>query len=464
MYKIGPFQFTYQKTGEILPKKIYGKEEIKIKEKGMVLITGPSGGGKSTLLSLLKGLMPEYIAGNLQGNISYQDSPVNGENFKNNLQKIVYLFQNPFSQSIHEKVSDEFFFAMENFQFSHDEMEKQKEQLSPLFQLNHFWNQKSSEISHGQCQKLTLASLLAIRPQVLLLDEPTAFLDSLARQQFYSLLQSLREKFTIILVDHHLQEIPEVDQVIWISQEGEVTEAKDNNWKNSLSSTKKDIPLFQLPLKKNDNFTLKAESLSFYYQKEKPILKSINLSLKSGEIIVITGQNGEGKSTLFKLLAGLLTPKTGSIQLFSEQKTIPPSKWHLTMGFIFQNPETHFYFETIDQELNYKLPKENELYLKDLIKTLLPDIDLRRSPFMISEGQKRRLSLAMSLVHNKNIIFYDEPTFGQDEINIAIIESLILSLKKANLAQIIITHNLEFARKIAPSIYEIKKGQLELIS
>jgi energy-coupling factor transporter ATP-binding protein EcfA2 len=192
MLEVGSFSFTFLDNVGEKGKKLFSQKTFQLPEKGLVLITGPSGAGKSTFLKLIKGLYPQFSNGEMCGEVTPGKSFFTDKNF-------LYLFQNPFSQLIYQKPEEEFFFSMENFQMSKEEMEKKRKELSPLFSLDQVWGKDNAVLSNGECQKLVLASLVAINPKVLLLDEPTAFLDPDSRREFYHLLNKLKEDHLYVI-------------------------------------------------------------------------------------------------------------------------------------------------------------------------------------------------------------------------------------------------------------------------
>ncbi len=455
MYQIGSFQYTFKKTPDSTcePKKIFCKESIKISDGDLVVITGPSGAGKSTLLQLLKGIIPEYSSGIFEGEILYKNHSLSGDFFKENLKEILFLFQNPFSQLIYPNVAEEFFFSMENFNYSREQMDEKKNQLQQYFDIESLWNKKTNDLSNGECQRLVLSSLLAIDPKVLLLDEPTAFLDPQSRRDFYSWLTQSKGSRTIVLVDHHLDEIlPFADLVIYVSKNGEVS----LNRNKELREEKRN-PLSLDQIKENNNLQLKVSQLNFHYKKQEKLLDNISISSFSGDIVVIKGKNGNGKSTLFKVIAGLLRGLKGEVELIKDGHIIPPKKHFKEMAFIYQNPESHFFYDTIKEELDLKnkLNKYN-----DLLEIFFKDIDLNRSPFMLSEGEKRKLSILMTIFQDKSVLFYDEPTFGQDFESISMIKEIILSLCNMGKIQFIISHDENFINSLPAKVYELTEAQL----
>jgi len=463
MFEIGPFEYQFKKNA----KKIFTNHNIIIKEKEFVLITGPSGAGKSTLLSILKGIIPQFTSGKLSGEIHYKGKPLDGEYFNQNLKEILYLFQNPFSQLIYPSVPEEFFFTMENFNFTSEQMDQKKEEFKSHFDVESFWHRKTSELSHGECQRLVLASLLAIDPQVLLLDEPTAFLDPIARANFYEWLKNMKGLQTIIVVDHHLNEIlPLADKVLIVGLNGEISQSSQrlsDEQKKMIEIVPFDIgiPLKNLIVPCKESVSLELSQVCFHYLGQKSLLNEISLKLTAGEVLVIKGVNGKGKSTLLKIIAGLIRPKSGKVSVMKNSKLIHYKNYFKEVGFVFQNPESHFFYDTIEEELK---AFENLEDFEKLSGIFLKDVDFLRSPFLLSEGEKRRLSILMTMMMNKSIFLFDEPTFGQDQESISLIREMIIHLKAMGKVQILISHDDKFIESLSASAFELVEGHLEKVS
>lgn len=456
MYKLSPFTYTF--AGRLKTKKIFLDSTLIFERNDTVAIIGPSGGGKSTLLKILKGIIPEFSSGKLEGEILFNGHPLDGAYFQENLQKILYLFQNPFSQLIYPGTEEEFLFSMENFNFTREQMDREKEKFEKLFNLKAIWGKKTSELSNGECQKLVLASMLAIGPDVLLLDEPTAFLDPAARKEFYHYLDVIRKDRLLIIVDHHVDEIrPLINKVVFVDYEGRITPGAftENNFV---------VENITLPKPKAvEDVRVTASELSFSYSEGRELLKGANAAFKSGEVVAVRGRNGEGKSTFFKILSGILKPKSGQVLLEKNGKFYKNDKVFSHVGFVFQNPEAHFFFDTIEEELKQSfraLSKEHTELKDDLLARFFHDIDLKKSPFLLSEGEKRRLSILMTVFLEKSLILYDEPTFGQDQKSIEEIIVLIRELKKLGLIQVFISHDDYFIEKIADRVLILEAGRL----
>lgn len=461
MYDIGPF--VYQIGRRAGSRVLACKKPIHIGAHDFVLISGESGAGKSTMLKMFKGLIPEFSVQDISGVFTYNQKPLSGNHFKENLKEILFLFQDPFSQIIHPTVPEEFYFSMENLKFTKTQMDDQRIYLSKLFDLDKIWNQKTANISNGECQKLVLSSLLAIGPKVLLFDEPTAFLDPKARRDFYHWLKTVKGKMTIIMVDHHQEEVHElVDYCLFIDRDGEISKC---SMQEVLTKRKLDFPHDQSSLrsniKKNQNgLMLKIEELSFAYPARPKLFHKISLEVHAGEVMVIKGENGAGKSTLFKLISGVIKAPSKGICLMDQQQILKDKIRQKMTGLIFQNPESHFFYDTIEEELGDFLKLETN---QKLIEKFFHQIDLKRSPFLLSEGEKRRLSILIALSLKKKILLYDEPTFGQDVKSKFLIAELIAYLKTEGCIQMIISHDDEFIDWVADSVYELQQCHLERI-
>lgn len=429
MYSIGPFTFHYNSND---PRIVYCESNFTLPASGLVLLTGPSGSGKTTFLNLLKGIIPEYIPGNLEGDILFNNNILTGEYYEKNITDIVYLFQNPYSQLIHQDSIGEFYFSLENFQVDIEEAKRKKNELSLKFDLEHIWGTKTSSLSHGECQKLLLASLLALSPKVLLLDEPTAFLDIHERNNFYEMLSGLKQDHLIIMIDHQLNEVfSKIDLLITVDENGKVKlndklEIPDFAQSNSLL-----LPI----VKKSPQVSIEMRNLKYSYKGRPNLIDIPTFKMDAGEIIIIRGRNGTGKSTLLKLIAGFIPTKKDLINFSIEGKKISVNEIHKHIGFIFQDPESSFLFDTLQEELGGE-------------SFGFTNTELKRSPHQFSEGEKRRISIYIALAQNKKILLYDEPTFGQDYNNVIKLTEIILSLKKMNKLQIIISHDDAFIEKV----------------
>lgn len=446
--RLEPFEFHYARTraGIVL------SEPLTLPERGLVWLTGASGSGKSTLLNLIKGLHPEFIHGTLIGN----DPAI--------ARDALYLSQNPHTQIVHERVGEEFFFSMEHRQYTLEQMQA-KQPLLAQYGLGGMEFAPTAQLSHGQAQRLLLASMLATEPRILLLDEPTAFLDESIRHEFYQLLAQLKQHACILLVDHHAQVAPYADMCWHVSAQGTLSERTPSDWLNettqALQQLRATSMLSQTPPPLPARITLSLEQLVVGYERKRPLFTA-NATLHSGECAVLCGENGAGKSTLLNTLAGLTKPLAGHCSMAYQATADTPTTRHIKpreqMMYVFQHPDSHFFFDTVAEELN-------QLGVRNVTDTLAHfglDGCAEHSPHQLSEGQKRRLTLLFPILLQRALIVLDEPTFGQDALNAERITQLIVAFKSAGHALIVITHDPALHQAIADQTWTIADGQLHV--
>lgn len=462
MYNLNPFSYSFGEGGK--GKRIFLEEVLSFDKNEIVAIVGPSGGGKSTLLKLLKGIIPEYSSGVLEGVVTFHGKPLNGINFQENLKRVLYLFQNPFSQLIYPTPEEEFLFSMENFNYSNEEMNNSIEKFENLFNLKNIWGKKNSQLSNGECQKLVLASLLAINPEVLLLDEPTAFLDPEARSDFYNFLNKIRGERLVIIVDHHVEEIKDiVTRVIEVSIDGKIASTIELEYFEEKVQECFNLENFTIP-----HFTdlqLKMDHMSFGHVRKQKLFENLNTQFNSSEIIAIKGKNGAGKSSLFKVISGIINPTFGKVSLEMGTKKFINKNIFSNVGFVFQNPESHFFYDTINEELEQSFKYITSPKLKEeILKRFFHQINLDKSPFLLSEGEKRRLSILMTVFLGKSLLLLDEPTFGQDKRSVYEISQLMRELKKLGVIQVFISHDDLFIKETADRVFVLQSGMLNEVS
>ena len=406
----------------------------------IIWLVGASGSGKSTFLNLLKGFYPEFLAGELTGELPAV------------FNQAMYLSQNPLSQIVHERVGEEFFLTMENADASVAHMHAQRFWLS-RFGLNEREFDKTATLSHGLSQRLLLASLLSSQPEWLLFDEPTAFLNPAMRDGLYDTLRELKGEVGMVIIDHH-DHMASLADICWhVDAAGQITAISVDEWLRrqaaSVAFERAHPRSLALP-NLSEKIQLNAQNLTIGYAKN--ALFTANFTLSSGECAVLTGRNGAGKSTLFNTLAAVQKPISGGFTLRVNDAVI--KKPRTQMAYVFQHPDSHFYFDSIADELT-------QLNVED-IESSLQKINLEntaeRSPHQLSEGQKRRLTLLYPQLQSRPLILLDEPTFGQDAVNVERVITLIQSLKAAGHALIVISHDPALTAAVATQHWHIEHG------
>lgn len=432
-------------------------------------IIGPSGCGKSSVLCFINGLIPFLIEGQAQGKVWFKGQDISNERPVNRCKQIGYVMQHPESQFCTFTVEEELAFGMENLGYPKDVMIQKIKEVLELVGMSGFEHTDLNHLSGGQKQKIAIASILVMDPEVLLLDEPTANLDPKSRKEIFDLIVQLSKEWgkTILLVEHHIHEIIQsVDVLYEMDQKGKLERVSNEVHPPIFINTQN----HSRELEQSNELILDIKSISFSYDKkgrEKRILNDLSLSIPRGDFLAIIGENGAGKSTFMKVLFQICKSDRG--QIFFHQKPIGQYKkrtLYQSMGLVFQNPESQFVKNTVYEEMAFSLKKSHlsKEEVHDKIMNMLQRFHLEefveRSPFVLSLGQKRRLSVAIMLLTNQEILFLDEPTYGQDFENRMELMSDLQKLNDQGITIVMITHDMSIVEAYAKRVAVLENGTI----
>lgn len=479
-----------------------------------LLLLGPSGSGKSTLTYCLNGIFPNELDGKIEGEILVDDKKTTEYAPGELSQKVGVVFQDPESQFCMITVEDEVAFGLENKGIAAGEMEAKVDEVLDLVHLHPYKQHTIHSLSGGMKQKLALACVLALEPQVLILDEPTANLDPKAKKDFIHTIQSLQQEqsFSIIVIEHQLEDwIPLIDRCIMLNLNGEIfyngslrqgisdhyqdlkeqgiwipkiTELAiqwSNTDQNVLASYPLNVEEFSEQLQRRDNSDqifantnrdsmkaqttiLQAENIQ-WKKGSQLIISGIDFHLQQGEFVAIVGANGSGKTSFSKILARLQMPSAGRVQLFNRPlKSWQEDELRERIGYVFQNPEHQFITDNVFDEVAFSLRLQNysvsEIHQKvshTLLQCQLTGLE-GRHPFTLSQGQKRRLSVAIMTINDLSILILDEPTFGQDGRSNKELMRLLSGRNKEGTAIVMITHDMNLVHEYADRVVVFEDG------
>lgn len=431
----------------------------------VTLISGKSGSGKSSLLMRIMGFFYDSEDSEVKGEILLDGQNILGEKSINLAGKIGYLFQDPDSQLCTFTVEDEIAFGLENLNRERKYIENKIDEVLKLLNIEFLKFRDLNTLSGGEKQKVALASILAMDPELILLDEPTANLDPKSTKEILNVIEYLKEKEhkTILIIEHKVQEFKDIIDDVIIFDSNSASKVKKDSFLEKYMSD------YELPKhieNKTGSNILEVKNLYFSYN-DKDVLKNINLNLKSGEILGIAGYNGAGKTTFTKVLIGFNKPKKGSIYIDGlDIKSMSKRKLGEYLGLVFQNPEHQFIKLRVEDELRLSLniKTKDELYVKSKIDEYLEMFDLlqnrKDNPFLLSQGQKRRLSTACMMINNQKILILDEPTYGQDIENLKKLVNLLYKINEKGVSIIIITHDMQLLSKSCDRVIYLEKGEI----
>lgn len=435
---------------------------LRIEKGSFVLLTGPSGCGKSTLLRLINGLIPHYYSGKLEGEVMIDGELINDKPLCKSAEKIGTVFQNPRSQFFNVDTTSELAFLSENLGVEAEIIKSRIKQTAESFQIKNLLDRSIFHLSDGEKQKIACASIEVGKPEIILLDEPSANLDYHATMQLRKLIaQWVRQGRTVIAAEHRLFYLWDLIDRVVLMDDGKIIKDYNKNELNKLSdndlselglrSAHSPAPTgIELPVVTTDDKTLTINSLRFGYKQgffnrskvNNNIIDIHNMELALGKITAITAANGEGKTTFLNCLCGLERRSKDDIII----NGAPFKRRNRLNSFfmVMQDTNHQLFTDSVLEEVMISLPEPNE----DKALKILESVDLvcykERHPMALSGGQKQRLAIACAVASERDYILFDEPTSGLDYVHMKEIAALMRQLRNLGKTVIIVTHDSEF--------------------
>ncbi|MFP5342541.1 MAG: ABC transporter ATP-binding protein [Candidatus Limnocylindria bacterium] len=445
----------------------------------VLLLLGPSGSGKSTLALAIAGLVPADIPATVSGRLDLDGAAPGADADAAGVVggRAGIVFQDPSSQLVMERVEDDVAFGLENRGWGHPAMRERVPQVLALAGLVGLERQRSRRLSGGQQQRLALAGALAPRPGLLVLDEPTANLDPAAADAFIEHLVRLREarSTTIVLIEHRVGLAwPLADVVLALDADGTVIDVGAPAEVLARSRATMDRAGIWLPDGEprgpvraragpaaTGPLVVATRDLRFGYERDRPVVRDVSLDIAAGDRLALVGPNGSGKSTLARLLVGLLRPDAGVVSLQGDDPArLRPAALARRAAYVFQDPERQFLRTTVRDEVLLGLRPAEHGRAADLMERLRLPLDAfgERSPYRLSGGEQRRLSLACGLVRDPAVMVLDEPTFGQDRLGYDGLLEILRERLATGAALVAATHDPRFVRDACERVIELDEG------
>lgn len=489
-------------------KKALNNINFSIDEGDFVLICGESGCGKSTLLRHLKPELSPH--GQVSGDIYYYSQKINDYSSKQLASEIGYVLQNPDSQIVTDKVWHELAFGLENMGLDTQSIRLRVAEMASFFGIQGWFRKNVNDLSGGQKQLLNLASIMAMQPKILILDEPTSQLDPIAAKDFIDTLVRINKELstTIIMTEHNLEDIYSVCDKVIVMEDGKVI-CNDTNYKvvdilsgdknhkmfkslptpskiynqlneylegaskspltvkdcrqwlndsmDEVTITKLDDSETEINISKKDReIAIELKDVYFQYNKiSEPTIRDLSFKVYKGEIYSILGGNGTGKSTTLSLVARQRKPQRGKIFInnIEMKKYNNKSLYENNLALLPQNPQSLFVFETVKEDLEEVLILKNKdrKYIDKEVKRVskLLDIEhlLEHHPYDLSGGELQRAGMAKVMLLNPKIILLDEPTKGLDAYCKEKIGKMLMKLRDMGVTIVVVSHDIEFSAR-----------------
>lgn len=489
-------------------------------EKGQfVVIMGPSGAGKSTLANCLNGLIPHFIKGKFEGQVL-----VNGINTKDNsvsrmAKEIGLVFQDFESQLFSTNTKLEIAFGPENFNVPREEIEKRIEKVLKVVKLEGLEDRQPPTLSGGQKQRLAIGSILASKPSIICMDEPTTDLDPIGKMGIFTIAKELHQDrdLTLIIIEHETEEALNANRLI-IMEDGRIIQdgppervLREVDLMDRIGIMPLQVPKYftkvtslekqELPLtpeegiqkfkslnlkvsnreydkivenevereKSYGDVIIQVKDLEHTYPNGKTALKGVDLTIREGEFLAIIGHNGSGKTTLVKHFNGLLLPTKGDV-VVEGKNTKESSIFEIgkTVGYVFQNPDHQIFANTVYEEVAFspKIRGCSQEEIEERVKEALKAVDMEgfeeEDPFSLTKGQRQRIAVASILSARPKVIILDEPTTGLDYKEQRQMMELIKKLNENGHTIIMVTHTMWVVAEYAHKVGVVNQGKLAL--
>lgn len=508
MIKIKNFSFYYGDA----KKPALNNINLEIGDGEFVLVTGPSGGGKSSLCRCLNGLIPHFYGGKVKGQIRVQGLSVLRRSTKDMATKVGMVFQDPESQLTAMDVEREISFGMENLGFPRELMAKRLEESLDTIGIAHLRYRQIHELSGGEKQKVAIASVLALHPDILVLDEPTSELDPKGAEEVLSVVERLNDELglTIVLIEHRLERVGQfIDRMIMVDN-GEIVASGDP--RQVMSSEKpeeigvgtppiirlvrglknKGVEIEKVPLtvkegrsmlddifrnastkpawhdkKQKGKLLMQTNKLWHAYPDGITALRDVNLSFYQGEFVAIMGRNASGKTTFIKHLNALLKPTKGEIIVSGvDTRKVTVAELSRMVGFVFQNPNDHLFADSVEDEIAFTL-KSIGVEGKSVISRvdeMLEQFKIteyrKQYPRYLSGGERQRVALASVIVAKPKILILDEPTRGMDYRLKTELMNFLNEYRKDGNIVIMVTHDVEIVAEYTDRVVFLSEGRV----
>ncbi len=455
---------------------------LRVEQGEFVLLTGPSGCGKSTLARCLNGLIPHSSGAIMSGRVRVDGASTADHSVAEMATRVGLVFQNPSTQLFGSTVAEEVSFGPRNLGLPPQEVVERASFALEATQVQHLRDRPTRTLSGGEQQRVAIAAVLAMRPQVLVLDEPTSSLDLKGTAAVLTTLERLRREhgLTILIIEHRLSEAARFADRVLVMDGGRI--ALDGHPDAVFSDREflSDLGIrYPQPGSEGDCLCTHPRAGEARPGDTKPlvelskveagydgypVLREADLAIYPGEFVALVGDNGTGKTTVARLLAGLLKPRSGEVIWDANSQGLALGR---RVGLLFQNPLSQLFCDSVEEEIAFG-PRNFGLFSADSLETLLDVAGLsslgQRNPYALSVGQQQRAALASILALDPALLILDEPTMGQDWGSLSRVMDFLSRLNGHGQAILLITHDYKLVCRYAQRILLLEDGKVSALA
>ena len=442
--------------------------DLQIAPGEFVVLAGPSGCGKSTLALAIGGFLFRQYDGQASGTVRVADQDVRERPIYEVAETVGLVQQNPEAQFCTLTVRDEVAFGLENRCLPPAEIQHRLEWALEIVGAGHLVDRPLAALSGGEKQKVAIAAVMAAKPQVVILDEPTSNLDPTATAEVFRVIAHIREKaaITVIVIEHKLGYLLSFAPRLVCMAEGRIVyDGPATPEQVALPWAGRPAPV---PVAPGGPPLARVQDLDVAYN-GRPALRGLAGAVYPGEFVAVMGDNGSGKSTFLLALLGLLKPERGQVEVLGQDtRRTPTSRLARDVGFVFQNPDHQLFAESVWQEATFAARNFGTLDQagQERVRELLSRCGLAgredEHPHRLSYGEKRRLNLIAVLTTAPRLLLLDELLIGQDPANAAFLLDLVAETVERGGAAVLVTHDPDVARAYATRVLFFNGGEIML--
>ena len=430
---------------------------LTVKKGECVVLTGPSGGGKSTLTRLINGIAPSHFGGILSGKITINGCDMSQTAQWKRGQTVGSVFQDPKSQFFSGELVGEVAFACENYGLPHDEIVLRTDRAINAFGLEYLRKSPLDLLASGEKQRTAIASVYTLSSEIYVCDEPTANLDDKGAAELAKTFAELKAKgYTLIIAEHRLAWLAGIadrlvyvkgGKILWERNAYEIAEFSESEHREYglRSAVPVSVPILPTPVG-NETPCIAANNISCK-RSRKVILDNVTFKAWQGQVIAITGRNGIGKTTFAHITSGLQKESGGIIAI--DGKKTPRRRRGKDIWYGSNDTSTQFFTNSVSEELLLRSDRSEKTL--ERVRNILKQLGLYTykdaHPAILSGGQKQRLSIACGILSERKILIFDEPTSGLDGENMRIIAFVLKTAAQQGKTVLIITHDNELIKE-----------------